>query len=60
MALLCCGWCCWRQDTYLSLDDPGLVYFLALGLLRLKRDLLLEADMGEVGQAHTLAGWLTD
>lgn len=53
MALLCCGWCCW-QDTYLSLDDPGLVYFLALGLLRLKRDLLLEADMGEVGQA--LAG----
>ena len=36
------------QDTYLSLDDPTLIYYLALALLKLKRDILLEADMGEV------------
>jgi hypothetical protein len=37
------------QDTYLSLDDAGLVYFLALALLQLKRDTLLRSSAGEVG-----------
>lgn len=38
------------QDTYISLDDPTLVYYLALGLLALRRDMLLHADAGEVGE----------
>jgi hypothetical protein len=38
------------QDTYISVDDPTLIYFLCLGLLKLKRELLLSADMGEVSK----------
>lgn len=33
-------------DSYFSLDDPTLVYFLALALLRLRRPLLLPLDPG--------------